>query len=71
MEICVPAESNVVCFRYKPKGLSEKQVEKLNKDILARACNVNHRSRKEDFDWLVAEVKNLGEKLLPEIKGKK
>jgi len=35
-----------------------------------RACNVNHRSSYEDFDWLVAEVKRLGEKLLPEVVGK-
>ena len=35
-----------------------------------RACNVNHRSRLEDFD-LVAEVKKFGKKLLPEVVGKK
>jgi glutamate/tyrosine decarboxylase-like PLP-dependent enzyme len=33
-----------------------------------RACNVNHRSRREDFDWLITEVRRLGEKLLPEVK---
>jgi hypothetical protein len=27
---------------------------------MLRACNVNHRSRREDFDWLVSEVKRLG-----------
>jgi glutamate/tyrosine decarboxylase-like PLP-dependent enzyme len=36
-----------------------------------RACNVNHRSRREDFDWLVAEVRKLGESLVPEVLGKK
>ena len=30
---------------------------------MLRACNVNHRSRREDFDWLVGEVSKLGEKL--------
>jgi hypothetical protein len=32
---------------------------------------VNHRTRKEDFDWLVNEVRRLGEKLLPEVKKSK
>ena len=36
-----------------------------------RACNVNHRTRMEDFDWLVARVKMLGEKMLPEVMAKK
>jgi len=92
MEVCAPVESNIVCFRYKPRGLGEGQLEKLNRAILAslndvsravvsdtqikgkyvlRACNVNHRSTMEDFDWLVTEVKRLGEKLLPEVAGKK
>jgi len=38
---------------------------------MLRACNVNHRTRSEDFDWLVAEIKRLGEKLMPEVVGKK
>jgi len=88
MEICAPVESNIVCFRYKPKGLSEEQVEKLNRSILQslwnislymisdtqikgryalRVCNVNHRTCKSDFDWLVSEIKKQGEKLFPEI----
>ncbi len=91
MEVCAPVESNIVCFRYRPRGLGEEQLEKLNRAILAslggisrgvasdtqikgryvlRVCNVNHRSSKKDFDWLVAEVERLGEKLLPEVVGK-
>jgi len=35
---------------------------------MLRACNVNHRSRREDFDWLVAEVKKLGQQYIPSIK---
>jgi hypothetical protein len=38
---------------------------------MLRACNVNHRTRREDFDRLVTEIKRLGEKLLPEVMGKK
>ena len=36
-----------------------------------RAANVNHRSRREDFDWLVAEVRRLGKKLLPDVMSEK
>jgi len=81
IEICAPVESNIVCFRYKPKGLNMEQSEKLNKAILQelwkismfvisdthikgkymlRACNVNHRSCREDFDWLTSEVNKQG-----------
>ncbi|MCX6642026.1 MAG: pyridoxal-dependent decarboxylase, partial [Candidatus Bathyarchaeota archaeon] len=35
MEVCAPVESNIVCFQYKPKNLSDEQIEKLNKAILA------------------------------------
>jgi len=92
MEITVPVVSNVVCFRYKPKGLDEPHTEKLNKMIangvnqvsfwmvsdttikgryMLRACNVNHRSRRGDFDYIVDLVKKLGEKHLPEVKAAK
>ena len=85
MEISAPVVSNVVCFRYKPRGLTEPELEKLNKMIcsninqssiwiisdttikgkyMLRACNVNHRSRKEDLDFLVNEVKKIGEKIV-------
>lgn len=88
MEVCAPVASNIVCFRYNPGGLDEKQLEKLNHSILSalwnvsfgvvsnttikgkyvlRTCNVNHRTRREDFDWLVGEVKRLGESLLPKV----
>ena len=87
-EITAPVASNAACFRYKPKGLGEADVEKLNKLIYEsisnlsfwiisdttmkgkyslRACNVNHRSRFEDFDYLVSLVKELGVKHLKEI----
>jgi glutamate/tyrosine decarboxylase-like PLP-dependent enzyme len=85
MEITAPVVSNVVCFRYKPKGLTEPELEKLNKMIcndlnqmsfwmvsdttikgryMLRICNVNHRSQKQDFDFLVNEVRKIGEKKL-------
>jgi len=85
MEITAPVVSNIVCFRYKPKGLTESELEKVNKMIyselnqksfwmisdttikgkyMLRACNVNHRSKKQDFDFLISEVKKTGEKVV-------
>ena len=88
MEITAPVISNIVCFRYRPKKLTEVELEKLNKLIygdlnqrsfwmvsdttikgryMLRACNVNHRSRKQDFHFLVNEVKKTGEKLVSQV----
>jgi aromatic-L-amino-acid decarboxylase len=88
MEITAPVVSNIVCFRYKPKGFTELELEKLNKMIysdlnqrsfwmisdttikgryMLRACNVNHRSQKQDIDFLVNEVKKTGEKIVSQI----
>ena len=81
MEVTMPVISNIVCFRYKPRGMKEEELEKLNKQIstelnkisfwmvsdttikgkyMLRACNVNQRSRREDFEYLVGEVKRIG-----------
>ena len=85
MEIGAAVASNIVCFRYKPSGLEEAELERLNKRIfqdinkrwfwmisdttirgkyLLRACNVNHRTKKPDLEFLVDEVKKTGERLL-------
>ncbi len=87
MEITAPVVSNIVCFRYKPKGFTESEIEKVNKMIysdlnqrsfwmisdttikgkyMLRACNVNHRSKKQDFEFLISEVKKTGEKVVSE-----
>lgn len=89
MEITAPVSSNIVCFRYSPKGLSEKELEKLNiavnRDLnnvsfgmisdttirgkyMLRACNVNHRSQRKDFEYLVGKVKEIGERNLSRVK---
>jgi len=91
MEITAPIASNIVCFQYKPNGITEPELEKLNKMILdalwqisvamisdtkikgrymLRACNVNHRSQKQDFDFLVNEVKKAGEKFVSHVSSK-
>ena len=35
----------------------------INGAYMLRACNVNHRSRREDFDYLVENVKKIGSEL--------
>ena len=86
MELTAPVVSNIVCLRYCREGLTESELEKLNRMILSelwkislwmisdatikgkymlRACNVNNRTRREDFDYLVNEIKKIGAKLKP------
>jgi len=88
LEITAPVISNIVCFRYILDGLSQSELNTLNKKILGelwksnfaiisdttiegvymlRACCVNHRSRREDFDFLVDEIKKIGTKLEKEF----
>ncbi len=85
LELTASVESNVVCFRFRPQGLSEVETEIINKKIMddinknsfwmisdttvkgkymLRACNVNHRTKREDLDFLVNHVKRLGHKNL-------
>jgi glutamate/tyrosine decarboxylase-like PLP-dependent enzyme len=91
MELTAPVASNVVCFRFNPGGLSENELETLNKRIISeiykiifwmisdtvikgrftlRAAIVNHRSRREDFDYVHNLVKELGRKALSDLKKK-
>ena len=83
--LTAPVISNVVCFLFRPKGLDESEIEKLNRFILdeineknfwmisdttikgkymLRACNVNHRTKRYDMDFLIHEVKEIGHKKL-------
>ena len=41
MEITAPIASNIVCFQYKPEGLTEPEVKKLNKMILDKLWEIN------------------------------
>lgn len=84
LELMAPVVSNVVCFRYTCDGLSDEELETLNKEILGklrrirfgmildtrikgkhvlRLCNVNQKSRREDFEYLVNEMKRMGAEL--------
>jgi len=89
MEITAPVTSNIVCFRYNPQGLTEEELEKINKLIyealcrinlmiisdttingkyMLRACNVNHRSQKKDFEFLVKEIERIGMTFMSQLK---
>jgi aromatic-L-amino-acid/L-tryptophan decarboxylase len=80
-ELLAPAALNVVCFRLRPPGVVEAELNALNKEVLLRvqesglavlsstlldgkfalrAAITNHRSRREDFEVLVAEVRKIG-----------
>ena len=88
LEVTAPVASNIVCFRYIREGLTEDELEKLNRDIfgrlrmsnfgiisdttikdkyMLRACCVNHRSRKEDFDFLIDEINKIGALVVKEF----
>lgn len=85
LELMAPAPLNIVCFRYKPAGFPEEELDGLNKEILfqiqeqgiaapsstvidgkfaIRAAISNQRSRFEDFDVLVREVRRIGRELV-------
>jgi len=41
---------------------------KIKGKYMLRACNVNHKSRRKDFDFLVDEIKKIGVKCVKELK---
>jgi len=84
MELLAPVPLNVVCFRLRPRGVAEADLNGLNKEVLLRVQEsgaavpsstvldgkfalrvaiTNHRSRREDFEVLVAAVKDMVEKV--------
>jgi len=79
LELLAPANLNIVCFRHRgadPDALNTRIVVELHESGLAapsttvlkgqlaiRAAIVNHRTRAEDIDRLVAAVLELGERL--------
>jgi len=52
MELLAPVASNVVCFRYRPKGLDEVQLDRLNKTI---ADEIN-----KILFWMISDTKVKG-----------
>ncbi len=85
LELMAAVSMNIVCYRFNPGGLSDEELNVINKEVLMqlqekgiaapsstilhgkyviRVANVNHRSRKEDFEALVAETVSLGKELI-------
>ncbi|HEU0302675.1 MAG TPA: pyridoxal-dependent decarboxylase, partial [Longimicrobium sp.] len=85
LELLMPVQLNVVCFRYAPAQLPEAERNAVNREILIRlqedgvavpsgtlvrgryairVANVNHRSRREDFDALADAVERLGREVV-------
>ena len=56
MEISVPAASNIVCFRYIGDGLSEAEIEKLNRRILSELWKINL--------WMISDTTIKGKYML-------
>ena len=56
MEVTAPVASNIVCFRYRPKSLTEPELEELNKKIYAE---LSRRSF-----WMVSDTTIKGTYML-------
>ena len=88
LELLAPVALNVVCFRLRPKGVAEAELNALNKEVLLRVQEsglavpsstvldgkfalrvaiTNHRSRRADFEALVAAVREIGGKVAEEL----
>jgi aromatic-L-amino-acid/L-tryptophan decarboxylase len=84
LELLAPVTLNVVCFRFRAAGSSERVLNCLNQEVLLRlqesgvavpsstmlggkfairVAITNHRSRREDFDALVAAVVQTGKEI--------
>ena len=48
LEITAPTTSNIVCFRYKPAGLVEEELEKLNRAILKEIYSISF--------WMISDA---------------
>ena len=89
MELLAPVALNVVCFRLRPRGVAEAELNALNKEVLLRVQEsgvavpsstvlqgkfamrvaiTNHRSRRPDFDVLVGTVREIGGKVVRELR---
>jgi aromatic-L-amino-acid/L-tryptophan decarboxylase len=84
LELLAPVAMNVVCFRCRPSGMAEAELNALNKEVLLRVQEsgvavpsstlldgkfalrvaiTNHRSRREDFEVLVAAARKIGKQV--------
>lgn len=55
-----------ILFRLQESGAAVPSSTKINGEFALRCAITNHRSQREDFDFLVAETRRLGKKVLAE-----
>jgi aromatic-L-amino-acid/L-tryptophan decarboxylase len=88
LELIVPTNINIVCYRYRPDEIDDEGLKTLNIEIMLRlqeegiaavsnttvhgehclrAAINNHRTRREDLEFLIRETIRLGDQI---VKGK-
>lgn len=66
-ETTLAAVNKEIILRLQESGAAAPSSTVVGGRFAIRVANVNHRSRREDFDYLISEVIRLGEKIAPEI----
>jgi aromatic-L-amino-acid/L-tryptophan decarboxylase len=66
-ESTLSALNKEILLRLQESGAASPSSTILRGRFAIRVANVNHRSRREDFEYLVSEVVRLGEQIAPEI----
>jgi glutamate/tyrosine decarboxylase-like PLP-dependent enzyme len=66
-ENVLTALNKEILLRLQESGAASPSSTILRGRFAIRVANVNHRSRREDFEFLINEVIRLGEKIEPEI----
>jgi glutamate/tyrosine decarboxylase-like PLP-dependent enzyme len=66
-ENTLTALNKEILLRLQESGAASPSSTILGGRFAIRVANVNHRSRREDFEFLINEVIRLGEKIAPEI----
>jgi glutamate/tyrosine decarboxylase-like PLP-dependent enzyme len=85
LELVAAPQLSILCFRYRPAGLADAEVDRLNTAIrdqiqlqgdylisptqvngraVLRVCIVNHATRAEQVEGLLASVLHIGRELL-------
>jgi len=68
-ENTLSALNKEILLRLQESGAASPSSTILGGRFAIRVANVNHRSRREDFEYLISEVVRLGEEIAPEIQG--
>lgn len=66
-EKTLSALNKEILLRLQESGVASPSSTILGGRFAIRVANVNHRSRRQDFEYLISEVVRLGEKIAPEI----